>query len=55
MPKKENEYERQDRYNEKMIKKGYVRRCYWVHPDDIEKAINYLAKLREKREKSQGK
>jgi hypothetical protein len=41
---------KQERYNKKMENKGYVRRCYWIHPDDIPKAITYLAKLRDKRE-----
>lgn len=43
---------KEERYAKKMTKLGFIRRCYWVHPDDIPHVIEHLAKLRDKRLKS---
>lgn len=40
---------RQEKYYEKMSKYRFLRRCFWVHEDDLEKAKQYFAKMRKDR------
>lgn len=37
---------RQEKYYEKMSKYKFLRRCFWVHEDDLESAKQYFAKKR---------
>ena len=40
------EITRQEKYYEKMSKYKFLRRCFWIHEDDLEQAKQYFAKKR---------
>ena len=47
----ERVYSNQQRYDQRMAEKNFVRKKYWVHVDDVEKLKKYADKLRATREK----
>lgn len=42
---------KEQRYKEKMTNAGFIRRCIWVHQDDLEKLLKYADKLHKQRSK----